>query len=68
MSTKVFHFDINWPQVLLSSALASAASTFILAGDVAPNLSDLVIGTGLLAAAEIAASYILYMLATRHKN
>jgi hypothetical protein len=68
MSTKVYHFEINWPQVLLSSAMASAASTFILAGDVAPNLSDLVIGTGLLAAAELAASYILFSLSTRHKN
>ena len=68
MSTKVYHWEINWPQVLLTSALASSVSTFVLAGDVAPNLSDLVIGLGLLVAAELTASYMLFSLATRHKN
>jgi hypothetical protein len=68
MSTKVYHWEVNWPQVLLASALASGASTFLLAGDVSPNISDLAIGMGLLVAAELSASYILFQLATRHKN
>ena len=68
MSTKVYHWEINWPQVLLTSALASAVSTFLIAGDVPPNMSDLMIGLGILAGAELAASYLLFSLATRHKN
>lgn len=68
MSTKVRHTDIDWPQVLLSAALASATSTFLLAGEVRPNMTDLLIGIGILVGAELTANYILYSLTTRHQQ
>lgn len=68
MSTKAHHLEIDWPQNILAAALASAVSTFILAGDIPPNLSDLAIGMGLLLASQLAASYILHSLSTRHGN
>jgi len=68
MSSKVYHFEINWAQVLLSSAMASGASAFLLSGDVPVNLSDIFIGMLLLVGAELAASYTLFRLATRHKQ
>lgn len=68
MSTRAYHLDINWPETLLSAALASGVSTFLLAGDVPPNLSDIVIGVGVLVGAQMAANFILHNLATRHKN
>ena len=68
MSTKLQHFEINWPQVLLSSSITSALSTFVLAGDVTPNLQDIFIGMMLLVGAELAASFLLFKLQTRHKQ
>lgn len=68
MSTKVHHFEVNWPKSLLSGAIASATTTFILAGDVSPNLSDIFMGLLIIVGSEIAASYILFSLSTRHKQ